>query len=534
MRSSTLLGVMAVALVLSTGCGSDDGSNPGATGGGAGAAGAAGAGGGAGAAGAGGGPLALEPGEVAELEIAGAEAQVTLATPTGDEQFVLVLASMQLDASDAQFDYSLSFEPAAEGGAATLVSGCSLDSSAWSAQPLPTETPPSGIGPQVGDERSLSVALPVGSETIQAKAVAVGERTVVWADITPAHPAVLDSAFVQAFLADFENIILPRARTIFGVESDLDDDGRIGLVFSPLTYETAVAFFISCDLKMSLGCPPGNQGEYLYLTPPGDIPKPYDTPNAIKEILSHELAHLIQYNRKVLMNGIAGVNESAYMTEGVGALGQDVLGYQAGNLYVTLAGLDGVNTASMGETLVNTVQYAPQPRDGVLRGGAYLFVRWFYDRAGGDLANPDGSITSKGGPALLRTLLDSKQSIADTLPVATGSSKADLSIDFWTALAMSNRDVQGDASPANGCFAYLPTVSDPVTGRQRGANLFASFHGQQMAGPKLQPADGADGKLLAGGAELVKLEAAPDASELSIGISVQADALPRVRIGRIR
>jgi hypothetical protein len=534
MRTSASIRLAVVLAALLAGCGSGDDSDPGATGGAAGVAGSSGSGGGAGSAGTGGGPLALAPGEVAELQItAEGDARAKLLTPSGTEQFVLIVASVELGASGVKHDYSLSLEPIAEDGAASLVTSCSLDSADWSTKPLPQETPPSGTAPAVGDERSLTVALPAGSETIQAKAVAVGEHTVVWADITPAHPALLDTTFVQAFLADFEQIILPRARTIFGVESDLDQNGRIGLVFSPLTYDTAVAFFISCDLQMGFGCPPGNQGEFLYLTPPDVIAPPYNTPNAMKEILSHELAHLIQYNRKVLKNGVAGVSESAYMTEGVGALAQDVLGYQAGNLYVTLAGLDGIDQFSMGDTLVNSIKY-DIPRDGVLRGGSYLFVRWLYDRAGGDQANADGTITSKGGPALMRALLEAKVSIADALPAASGNAKEELALDFYTTLAMSNRDADGGAAPANGCFAYLPTVSDPVTGRQRGADLFASFHGQQMTGPKLQLAESVDGKLLAGGVELVKLTATPDASELSVSVAVPSDAQPRVRIARIR
>jgi hypothetical protein len=151
-----------------------------------------------------------------------------------------------------------------------------------STKTFPAETPPSGTGPQLDEERAINVALPTGSETIQAKAIAVGKSAVVWADITPAHPAVLDPTEVQAFLTDFENIILPRARTIFGVESDLDTDGHIGLVFTPLTYQTAVAFFISCDLKLSI-CrrQPGGVPPTLNAIDP-----PYNTPNAIKKPLA--------------------------------------------------------------------------------------------------------------------------------------------------------------------------------------------------------------------------------------------------------
>jgi hypothetical protein len=301
MQSGVLLGAAALVLACSIGCGSEGdpaGTVP-AAGGSAGAAGAAGS--------AGAGPFALAPGEVAELELVDGAAGVRLHTPQGDEKFVLLVASLDLAASGTQYDYSLELDAEAS-GTATLVTGCAFDSSAWKAKQLPSETPPTGAGPQVGDERSLHVALPTGSETIVAQAIAVGQSAVVWADVTPAHPAVLDPADVQSFLTDFE------------------------------------------------------QG----------------------------------------------------------------------------------------------------------------------------------------------------------------------------ALMMSNRDEAGGVAPVNPCFAYLPTASDPVTNRPRGANLFASFHGQQMSGPKLGLASAADGQLYAGGADLLALDADPGASEIGLSVSVAVAAQPRVRIGRIR
>ena len=357
----------------------------------------------------------------------------------------------------------------------------------------------------------------------------MAEHTVVWADVTTAHPAVLDAAVVQEFLTDFENTILPREREVFGIESDEDGDGHVQLVFTPVTNKTAVAFFSNCDLKSAIGCASSNQGEYLYLTPPNAIDPPYNTPSAIKEILAHELSHMIHFNRKVLKAGTGGWAESAYMIEGVGAFAQDVIGYQAGNFYVTKAGLDAIDQYSLGQTLVDGVQYDLN-NDGVLRGGSYLFVRWFYDRAGGDFAETDGSITSKGGPAFLRAVLDAPEGISTVLPEKSGSSMEELATDFWTTLAMSNRDAAGGVAPQNPCFAYLPTQDDPVTTRQRGANLYASFHGQAMTGPKVTPVDQADGQLPAGGADFLEVSATPGQSELSISIGFVGPA--RARLGR--
>ena len=45
------------------------------------------------------------------------------------------------------------------------------------------------------------------------------------------------------------------------------------------THQTAVAFFTPCDLKHLSGCPAGNGGEFLYLTPPSAIAPPFTMMN---------------------------------------------------------------------------------------------------------------------------------------------------------------------------------------------------------------------------------------------------------------
>jgi hypothetical protein len=475
-------------------------------------------------------PLSLEPGEVAELSVAeDGTAGERLATPTGSEQFVVLLASTEFDVTTPAFHYSLTPGALAKAGASTLLTTCSLSSAAWSKGVLPREEPPTGAAPAEGATRSLDILTPKGSSSIEARAVAVGEHSVVWVDTTNATS--LDSAFVSEFLSDFEQLIMPRERAVFGAEPDLDGDGRIQLVFSPLTYQTAVAFFTGCDLMSTLtGCPSSNHGEFVYLTPPDAIDPPYNTPKAIKEILAHEISHLLHFNRKVLKNKLRAWSDSLYMVEGVGALAQDVIGYQAGNLYVAMAGLDGLDQLSLGDTLTDLRPY-DTARDGALRGGSYWFVRYLYDRGGGD-AQVGSSIENRGGPAFLRALLDARSSVASALPEVAGTQSDDVALDFFTALALSNRDQDGGVAPKNPCFSYLPVELDSATGNPRGASPYASFHGMHMKGPKVQSATAADGSLLAGGVELLQLDANGGASELTFALSVSPEAKPRVRVGR--
>ena len=480
------------------------------------------------------GPLALAPGEAVEIPFVRGQASAALATPDGDESFLLVLGSTLADGSQTRFAYELLLDDAARPprAPATAIEGCAIDSEPWSRQVIPGEPLPTGPAPVVGEQRVFRIPVGFGSQEITAEIVEVGDFAVVWADVTPERPAELEPGFVAAFLADFEEVILPRARSVFGVESDLDGDGRISLLFSPLTYDSAVAFFSGCDLREMLGCHRTNAGEVLYVTPPNVIVPPYDTPNAMKEILAHELQHLLQFGRQVLGNGLSAWPENSYLLEGFAALSQDVTGYQAGNFYVTLAGLQHVDDFSFGDVVVPWGAY-DTPREGALRGGAYLFARWLYDRAGGDEALPDGSVESRGGPALLRTLMGDPRTAGETLPEHIDGTLSDVAMDWFTALALSNREAVGDAVAENPCFRYLPVVDDPVTGRQRGADLFAGFHGQQMNGPAIQAAGSADGSLLSGGLELLRLEAGGGAG-LSFTIEVDPSAQARLRLARVR
>jgi hypothetical protein len=290
-----------------------------------------------------------------------------------------------------------------------------------------------------------------------------------------------------------------------------------------------VAFFNACDLAGSFeGCKAGNAGEFLYLTPPDAIAPPYNTPNAIKEILTHELSHLLHFNRKVLRNRLPAWGDTVYASEGIGALAQDVVGYQSGNLYVAKAGLEGIDVFSLSDVLER--RRRPGVHDGISRGAAYLFMRYLYDRAGGDVA--DGlNIVSRGGPAFLRALLDAPEPVASALPRVAGASIADLALDFYTALALSNREDDGMAAPANACFSYLPTAKDPVTAKQRGTNLFAQFHGQRMAGPRVGSAASPDAELLPGGVEYLSLDAATG-GETAFTLRAPPAVAPRVRVVR--
>lgn len=429
-----------------------------------------------------------------------------------DERYVVLLASLTM-AAGVSHRYRVRSGTARGARALSRMDGCSVG--AVVAEPAVTApVPPQLPAVEIGARRSFLLRLGGRTHDVEAEARVVGRHTVVWADVDEDHPAVLDADFVSGFLRDFEDTILPRARSVFGVESDIDGDGRIALVFSPLTGGAAVAFFSSCDLDVS--CTESNRGEVLYLTPPNAIRPPYNTPRAIKEILAHELEHLLHHNHKVLATALDRDPDSLYMLEGFGALAQDVTGSQAGNLYVAKAGLEHVDQVSLADILMEGRGY-DATRDGPLRGAAYLFTRWLYDRAGGDVALPDGRIEDRGGPSLVRSLIAAPHSVTDAL-----RQRADLeriAIEWYASLALP---AGGSSNP---CLSFAKPTIDPVTNRQRGADPHARFHGQSMSGASTVALSAADGTLLAGGAEYFAVDAGGDeALAVEVGVDAGADA----------
>jgi hypothetical protein len=476
-------------------------------------------------------PIGLAPGEVAEAPVTSGVASLRLATPAGSERFILVVASTDLASAGRPYAYRVEARATALPGAAARLTGCSLSSARWSAMVPPAESPPAGVAPAIGATRSFRMPTETAIESITARVVAVSDHAVLWADLTPAHPATVDPAVVTAVLRDFEATILPRERVVFGVESDVDGDGRVALVFSPVTARSGDAFFWQCDLLASPGCGESNRAEAIYLTPLDLIRPPYNTVTALDEIVAHEVGHLIHFGRKVLRNRLSAWVDSAYMSEGIGHLAQDAIGFQGDNLYATKIALDAIGEFSLGELFTDDTAYDLR-RDAPMRGGAYLFARWLYDRAGGDAALPGGTVEGRGGPALLRALLDAPTSVTGSLPGVSGAAAADLAMDFYTALAASNRDREGGAAPANECFRYRPVALDPTTGRPRGADLFTTFDGMAMRGPATQPLAAADGELLRGGVEYLVVE--PTAGQRDTAVTVRADAAARLRVRAVR
>jgi hypothetical protein len=274
--------------------------------------------------------------------------------------------------------------------------------------------------------------------------------------------------------------------------------------------------------------------ELVYLSPPSSLQPPYNTARALLETVAHEFQHAIYFYRKYVLNKTVGNDENPYITEGLSHLAQDLSGYQSGNLYVLAATLGQVDLVSVPNAMGDDILRAVQGQaDGVLRGAGYMLLRYFFDQAGGDAIDSNGDPQDKGGIAWLRGFIDQPENGIASLLAATKLGYADAVTQFWTAVALSNRVSGGKPVSSDPRFSYLPTSTDPVTGRLRGCDLFGATHAGPIPGPATQDFDTADGKLRPGGAELLTLDV-DKAGTLELTVTTTPEAKARVRVIRIR
>jgi hypothetical protein len=378
-------------------------------------------------------------------------------------------------------------------------------------RPVPRPVPP----PNVGEMVDFEINSNAGLVTVATEVLLVSASLVVVLDRDTDPTLELDATMLADIASAFEDIVLPRERIFFGVESDVNDDNHITVLFSPLVNESgATAYVNPYDLVTDPAARPAgvaaNDQELLYVTPPQLLPPHMGTVNGIVETLAHEFQHAIYFYRKYQLNDTVGDPESSYITEGLSALAQDITGYQAGNFFVAKAGLDEIDDISINDLVASQGGYY-NDRDGALRGGAYNLIRYLYDQAGGDvlLANGDIDLDNSPGVAWLRDLVDSPELGVANIETAAGQPLTDVATDWYTAQMVDDRtDAQNHPLNTDPLYNYLPTATDPLTGRTRGTSMIESFMDMvHKTGPRILDFDQADGWIRPGGAEYLRLTA---------------------------
>lgn len=273
--------------------------------------------------------------------------------------------------------------------------------------------------PAVGSVRTFSVTA-VGGSTVQATLRQIGTHCLLYVDND-----VPAADFADAQLADvreqFDTLLYPGDVAHYGAPVDVDGNQRVLILFSPLLNLRGYGAFYPGDLNE--GTP--NSADMLYvLVPQPDQGQPYETLRpAILATLGHELQHLINYSRKVLLYQGSGSDE-VWLNEGMSFLAEQYLGF-----------LD-----SAGGSPENVAWYFSSPERYTLRqlgsdyddghaGAAYLFLRYLTDRFGDDLTH---------------AMVDSPRRGPENVEAATGQDLETLVLDWAAALLLDESGLSND------------------------------------------------------------------------------------------
>lgn len=276
--------------------------------------------------------------------------------------------------------------------------------------------------PEVGDSETFRVLSSAASITafdeVSGKLRLKTDNLLVYVDERAEE--TLDDEDLASLANNFEEIALPLERELFGHESDINLDGRICILMTPVLNEMATSggivtgFFFLGDLyKRSIVNPASNARECFYTMvpdPSGEfgsaISKGFTINNILPGVLAHEYQHMTSCNQHVFRN--RGATEEPWLNEGLSHLAEDLTGFGNENpSRVRLFLAQSSRTALIPST-------SPQLAE---RGASYLFIRYLYEQS------PDGDTfiqnlysSSRVGVTNLESAFNGTDSAFDEFP----------------------------------------------------------------------------------------------------------------------
>ncbi|HEY8470708.1 MAG TPA: hypothetical protein VIL18_13740 [Longimicrobiales bacterium] len=369
----------------------------------------------------GGDPLALDPGDAVTLS--SAEEFACIRLPAGPPSaWYLVVAQNAADAAQQDLPFQLAglVGPVSETRVASAGVSASLGWTApsdpaipWEARlrarerelPLESAMPPRGelgvlgytLPPEIGDRRTFQVLNKDETFTrVTAEVKYVSERAVLYQDLN-APSGGLTAADFAALGQLFDDPIYDAVVGAFGAPSDIDGDGRIIILFTPVVNEMTprgsqgfiAGFFYGLDLTTE---PNSNRAEIFYSLVPdptgqfSDGRATSDVLRAVPPVLAHEFQHMVHFNQRFLLRNRPP--EAQWLSEGLAHTAEDVVAA------VLLARGDSRANNFLASNLARARLYLADPGGASLineeppgsleeRGAQWLFIKYLMGHYGG-------------------------------------------------------------------------------------------------------------------------------------------------------
>ncbi|MBI4639935.1 MAG: hypothetical protein HY731_04535 [Candidatus Tectomicrobia bacterium] len=337
----------------------------------------------------------------------------------------------------------------------------------------------------VGEEISFTFETPLTGVIRDIRAIvgAVTPGSLICVDVSSPLPTGVSQpslSDINDFAESFERIIRPRDQFFFGDASDINGDGKITILLTPLinAFGGISGFFSADDLLSRRINPLSNEQEIFYVAfPTSRIPS-----ELIKATIAHEYQHMINFNQKVLVRGnlLSGTTEETWLNEALAHLAEDLAGYgDAPSSPAELVhfeyfpAIDRISLTAGSDTLAR-------------RGAGYLFLRYLFEQLGGATISASGALTDRGGAAFLRRLLSSPDIGVTNIENASQISFEETFRNWVIALALDGTNLSSDPR-----FNYQPTQVDPITGELSGIDLRGTRRGTNgrtftLTGPAVQ------------------------------------------------
>lgn len=287
---------------------------------------------------------------------------------------------------------------------------------------------------------------------ITASAALQDNSVVLWVD----EQTIIPTADIQS-LFEKTHQILPRVETLFGIRGATNGDRKIHILFTPLVNQSSVAigFFNPADLLprntqdwSSSYNPFSNECNLITLgVPQEESDSGSFSLSSLAATISHELSHLIRFQRKtrqVMLSGSQDVPyEEIFLDEGLAHLTETLLGYgvSGGNLNFAQHYLDSSAVYSFSGLSLNG-----QDDSAGRRGAMLLLLSWWFWKQGGLSVNEDGGFVDRGGIRFLQQLVDTQLTGWPGLESALNTSRSQIIKRFFedSVLNIEKNDVPKD------------------------------------------------------------------------------------------
>lgn len=449
-----------------------------------------------------------EPGDAVGFEDEGGNALVSLTDESGEsnkgQEFYLVVINTTDEELGFQTAYTAGESVAAGGPPGPAGRRPSLPAARPASAARPVASPPPAVNYTEADvgvaSTEFRVRDSVESDTsfqlVAAKLWAVGTTVNIFVDTEwpidwdrecdgviderdPRGAQGFNNCDLRTIARVVDENISPNVTTRFGSLPDINGDGKVNIVITPVLNAmtrnpeddddrgTLVRSYADPEVDLSdydvRSNPQSDEQEviFVFAPDPAGFANPYvqtTVANYTSMDLLGEIARgyvrLISYNAKVLTSG--GEVEAPWLLEGLGALAADLTGFGAVYYDDVWDFLDATHLYS----LVVTTDAGPINTENW--GAQYLFVRWLYENyatlTGVGESDPDGP---SAGDELLVQLVQGASTGQESVENALGSTLGQLAMKWHVALLMTGRS-DADGAPLVDVTQY-PLYADATT-----------------------------------------------------------------------